>query len=575
MSRIKQILIAVAALLFIFSFTGFAQNPVQPAKTVPAAKAKVQKKAVKEVKKPQPALMITPAEMKLGLITFDKAGEGTITLKNTRADRMVWSTQGPEGWAKSEEQQLSGVLEKDPADLRVAIRLSPKELLSHENGKKNIYADAELILESGDKQLVCTKELPVGAYQQEIKMNFDNEQTSLYVSFNIAYTQESPMISLNPQRLDMGIILPGKSVSKKIILTNVGREMLKWSVAASRHDANGAAYVPRGRYLSLMSGEPSGGPYNVPPHLKDSVTLTGKWTSSNGYPACEKGANNIKVSFIGAGIILYLSNPPEKGNLTVSLNGTTLNKIELWEEVKQNAGELLVAQNLTFGNHVLTIKSHDTPLVLEGVRVLGVATSFFPEGSVKVFPNSGATTRQSNYLTVSLNPTQMAPGYYADEILFTTNGGDVIVEAFAEVLPENITKVIDVYRYFNGNDYLYTADPVADTQLIVQNRYIKEGIAFRLFKADTPGTKTFYRWYNPQTKSHFYHYQPTGGGKDLRGYMSEGAIGSIATSKLTNTRELYRWYNTATGHYFYSTDIHGGKINKKVYKFEGIAGYVR
>jgi len=104
---------------------------------------------------------------------------------------------------------------------------------------------------------------------------------------------------------------------------------------------------------------------------------------------------------------------------------------------------------------------------------------------------------------------------------------------------------------------------------------VKEGIAFRLFKPDTPGTACFYRWYNPQKQSHFYHYNSVGGGKDLRGYIYEGAIGNIATSRLTNTRELYRWYNLKTGHYFYSTDIQGGKISKKIYRFDGIAGYVK
>ena len=61
----------------------------------------------------------------------------------------------------------------------------------------------------------------------------------------------------------------------------------------------------------------------------------------------------------------------------------------------------------------------------------------------------------------------------------------------------------------------------------------------------------------------------------MHGYILEGTLGNIATSKLTNTRELYRWYNAKTGHYFYSTELQGEKINKKAYRFDGIAGYVR
>ena len=87
--------------------------------------------------------------------------------------------------------------------------------------------------------------------------------------------------------------------------------------------------------------------------------------------------------------------------------------------------------------------------------------------------------------------------------MFTTNGGEAIVEVFAEVLPENISKVVDIYRYYNGSDYLFTADPQSETQRLFQNKYVKEGIAFRLFKPDTPGTTSFYRWYNPQKKKSF------------------------------------------------------------------------
>ena len=34
--------------------------------------------------------------------------------------------------------------------------------------------------------------------------------------------------------------------------------------------------------------------------------------------------------------------------------------------------------------------------------------------------------------------------------------------------------------------------------------------------------------------------------KRLDGYIYEGNIGNIATSRMTNTRELYRWHNPTT-----------------------------
>ena len=48
----------------------------------------------------------------------------------------------------------------------------------------------------------------------------------------------------------------------------------------------------------------------------------------------------------------------------------------------------------------------------------------------------------------------MAPGYYVDNIVFNSNGGEGIVEVFVEVVPDKQFKVIDIYRYYNGTDYL-------------------------------------------------------------------------------------------------------------------------
>ena len=66
---------------------------------------------------------------------------------------------------------------------------------------------------------------------------------------------------------------------------------------------------------------------------------------------------------------------------------------------------------LADGPHVLTITSKDNNMILEGMKILGVNTDFFPDKSIKIFPDSGATTRQTNYLTVSLNPAQMLAGF--------------------------------------------------------------------------------------------------------------------------------------------------------------------
>ena len=510
------------------------------------------------------------------MINIDNSSsEGSFAFKNKGSNVINWSTDGPEGWENPDKQKLSGVLKNSLDYLHVEIRLLPKDSLPGENKQKNVsgYNYVEMKLDIGAEKILCRKELTSGTHKEAVKINTSNGQKTIFVTFIIGYTQKSPLINLCPVRLDMGGILPGKSVSKKIIATNSGREMLEWSVVAQKH-VIGDKPLNLGRYISFANDARGCGVYTVPGRLKETFEFTGKWMESDGYPTGAEADNVIKIHFNGTGIILYLLNAHEDTNISVSLDKRLIDNNDLFKE-KEKRGELLIAKDLVFGPHMLTIISKNSRLGFEGVKILGENASYFPEGSIKIMPNSGAITRQTNYLNISLNTAQMPPGYYLDDIVFNTSGGEAIVEVFAEVLPDNIIKVIDIYRYYNGTDYLYTANPQAEAKRLMQNNYVKEGIAFRLFNPDTPGTTGFNHWYNPQSKRHFYHYDPMGGKKDLRGYISEGSIGNIATSKLTNTRELYRWYNSKTGGYFYSADVQGGKINKKTYRFDGIAGYVK
>ena len=92
----------------------------------------------------------------------------------------------------------------------------------------------EMKLEAGAEKLICRKEFPVGTHKEVIKINSTDGQKTIFVTFIIGYTQKNPLINLNPLRLDMGSILPGKTVSKKIMVTNSGKEMLTWSVAVQK-----------------------------------------------------------------------------------------------------------------------------------------------------------------------------------------------------------------------------------------------------------------------------------------------------------------------------------------------------
>ncbi len=524
----------------------------------------------------QPVLTVTPREVDVGTISPGEVVTGIFTFKNMSSGILDWQTGGPEGWTKLENERLSSTLQDDADSLRFEIRLPVNEdqLKSHKS-KTSLYS-TEIQLEAGRGKLICQKDLHVGMHKEAIKITSSGGSRTIYVTFKIVATQESPMINFNPARLDMGCVSPGKTVSKKIMVTNKGKEMLVWAVVERKSKRNeNTSIFKKERYISFLNEENrESGDYSVPDHLRDSVELYGKWTDNDGYPFSMGGGNSIKCRFNGTGISFVLANQSEEGSLALYLDENMLNPIN-WSVGKKEKGELMLAEGLADGPHILTVVNKEGNLKLEGMKISGKDVIRGPSGWMTVLPNSGTTTSQTNYLNVTLNTGQMTPGYYGDNIVFRTNGGDENVEVYVEVIQDNISSIIDVYRYSMGMDYLFTANPQMETKRFNQNAYVKEGIAFRLFVPETPGTRSFYRWYNPHKKDHFYHYDSRGGGQNLQGYVFEGTIGNIATSKMTNTRELYRWVNTSSGNHFYSTDPKGENVVKSRYRFEGIAGYVK
>lgn len=131
---------------------------------------------------------------------------------------ITWSTEGPTGWKNSEKKKLSGSLEKTSASLKVEIRLLNKESLSNEDKKKDSFEYVEIKLESGEGKIICVKKISAGMYKEEIKINSSQGKKSVFVNFIIAYTQNNPLINLNPLRLDMGSILPEENCFQKNIV---------------------------------------------------------------------------------------------------------------------------------------------------------------------------------------------------------------------------------------------------------------------------------------------------------------------------------------------------------------------
>ena len=521
-------------------------------------------------------LTVTPREIDLGSIKPGESVFGEFSLKNLVRQNLEWSATCPEEWEASGGKALKGMVSDEPAYLNMELNVSDHMDISADKAKASSYR-ATIKMESGGKEFACHKDLKAGIYRKEIKIWSAGGQRTIHLGFRIRALQEIPSIRLNPQRLDLGAQLPGRVLSRRIALTNRGREMLRWSVNSAQKVKHPVlpGELPRERYVSFRNDQISEpGKYAVPEYLKDSMELIGKWSEKNGYPMTRGNTGALKYKFSGTGISLFLQSHTEEGNCQIYLDENLLNLPEILSGEWENK-EIIVAEKLADGPHVISIVIKDGSLELEGVKVFGKDIRRGPKGWISVFPNSGTTLSETDYINIRVDTSNLEPGYYGDEIIFRSNAGEEKAEVFVDVLADAAPKIIDVYLYSNNYDYLYTADPQAESRRLIQSSYIKEGIAFRLFAPNTPGTMSFYRWYNPTIHDHFYHYDRTGGGKKLNGYVYEGIIGNIATSHMTNTRELYRWYNPSTMKYYYSTNPKAATGVRKGYRFDGIAGYVR
>lgn len=526
----------------------------------------------------RPVLTVTPREIELGALGPEETISGEFLLKNLTTGYLTWSISCPEGWEQSSGvKTIQGAVAGVSETLRLQAQAADSgENVSGDKAKSSSYY-ASLKLLAGSRELECRKLLKSGQNRTAIRISSTGGQRNIFVNFRIPSSQGLPAVHLDPQRLDFGVQASGKVASKKIALTNKGKEMLKWSVfpgVVSKKEpfAELSSESPKERYFSFHAEAlPLPGKYLIPDHLKSSLELIGQWGEKNGYPVSKSVPASLKFRFSGKGLSLFLQSHLKEGNCTIYLNDEVLKLPDVlsgeWEKK-----ELLVAEGLADGPHVVTIVIREGSLEVEGMKVLGKEVIRGPRGWIAVYPNSGTTLTETDYLNVRVDTSNLAPGYYTDQILFKTNAGEEKAEIFVDVVHDFSHKNIDVYLYSKDLDYLLTADPQAESQRIIQNGYLKEGIAFRLFSPETPGTKSFYRWYHPARKDHFYSYERSGGGKALDGYVFEGALGNIATSRMTNTRELYRWFNPTTGRHYYSTKLTPAK---KSYRYDGIAGYVR
>lgn len=470
-----------------------------------------------------------------------------------------------------ENGRLSGTLGENPEPVKISLTF-----LNEDGPGKILNCPLLLRLEGGGQYAIFHREASVGVLRESLRFSFPAGVRTVFFQVRLSELASASRLNVEPMRIDVGRVRPGESMSRRVHVTNRGREILKWraNLAGSR-GAPFTAVNPQGRYVSFLNEAAGGtGLYPAAAQIREGLDLSGQWADELGYPATQSEQSSLRYRFTGTGIALLIGKTPEGGPLSVFFDEQFVTLIDGYGEKREHA-EILVVENQLEAPHLLTVVSGGGRVILEGVRVFGKPILKGPRGWVSVIPDSGMTTRETDYVNITLNTRQLLPGIYGEYIFFTSNGGDASVEVFLEVLAEPDLRFLPVYCYYIGSDYLFTTNPQAEASRLQVKGYKNLGIAFRIFSPGTPGTTDFFRWFNPVKGDHFYSSDPVGGGKPLQGYLFEGSIGNIATSRLTGTRELYRWYNPRTGHHFYTTNQGGEGLTKKGYRFEGITGYVR
>lgn len=515
-------------------------------------------------------LTVDRGEIDLGVLAPGEGARGTFSLKSVGAGNPEWFAETPKGWRIAEGQNLSALIDQAPLPLQIHLAY-----VRETGTSKNRGCSLTLRLAAGVESVLFRREAPLGDLREEIRFHYYGGTISVFFNAKLVEMAPLPRLELEPLRLDFGTFRPGEQITKKILLKNRGRESLKWKAGvAGGRGMPSTAQVPAGKYISLRNEVSGTGLYSLGGKLQEGgFEISGNWTEKGGYPSGQDEQSILRYRFTGTGIGLYFWKTPDGGPFSVFLDDQFVSVVDGYAERRERAEPLIIERQLE-GPHQLTVMNGTGKVVLEGVRVFGKPVQKGPRGWISLFPDSGFTTRETDYINVSLNTRQLAPGIYWDRVLFLTNGGDADVEVFLEIAAETAPRFLDVHRYLAGSDYLFTTNPQAEASGLQAKGYQHTGVAFRIFAPGTPGTTEFFRWFNPAKGDHYYSYDPKGG-KPLPGYLLEGAIGNIATSRLSGTRELYRWFNPTKGGHFYTTDQAGEGMGKKGYRFDGIAGFVR
>jgi hypothetical protein len=546
-------------------------------KTFHAATDGVRKVSVQQGKPPVvlPSLVLSHREIDLGNISMGQEKEGTFSIKNVGSESLSWTILTPETWFPLDKTELPGISKKN--EEAVSLRISVLKRDSDVSGTfETAHLPVQMTLQNRSDRLTCVKDLPVGYHRNAIKIRTAaGMQRTVFIKFNLVLkTEEDIAISIDPPRLDFGTVRIGEQATRRIRLTNKSQEKIKWQVKLA--GMNGMATDSgRHRYISFLNEDVAGkGAYATAPHLDKNLQLSGSWGEYQGFPRIN-GKCILKMDFWGSALGLYVKKIGGSGQFSVYIDNNPVKSYEFngWPG-EDEFYEISAADDFLEANHVLTLVLNGNGMAIEGVRVKRQDVLEGKRDWISIFPASGFTLKETDYINIVLNPTQTNPGVYANLIHVTSNNGNVEVPLSYEIVEDPPVQNIDIYRYRKGGYYLYISPLPSEEWRVTSKGFVKQGLAFRLFQPGSVGTVPFYRWYNPRIINQFYSYDLKKGNA-LVGYVYEGVVGHIATSRLKDTRELYRWFNPKTRRHFFTLDPKGEGMNKKGYVFEGIAGYVK
>ncbi len=549
MNRISK---SIAVLLFLLAMA--SQGSLQPA-------------WARESRAAAPALAISMREIDLGVIGPGESSRGQFEISNTGQGVIQWSMDEPGGWERSAGKDPAGETGASPSRIDVMLTSLTEQTGSGDH-------PVELRIASGRSAWTRRRSLSEGSYREALRIESDAGSRTVFIKFSLADTKSRPALEVEPRGIDLGDMDPVKEITRRIKITNGGAGVLKWQAATSGAGTTKAIQEKgRGRYVSLLNeGLTTGGPYAVPAHVKEALQMTGNWIAEKGYPKGAGAGCTLRLQFFGSGVSIYGRNVVESAVVNVSADERPARETKL-QTLEGDRFELDVEESLPEGPHSLQIQLAEGAVILEGFFLSDSRASVPSSSWLRLTPLSGTTTKETDFVTIRMNLSELKPGIYTDYIVVASNGGKAQIPVSLNMTGEQAPKVLSAYRYTRGNDQLFTTQPDKEDQRYL-GAYQRSGLAFRLFSPGTAGTVELYRWYNPSIGDHYYSTEKSGGRKNLSGYALEGTIGNIATIRLPATRELYRWYNPSTGQHFFTTDSGGEGMGRKGYRFEGIVGFV-